>query len=235
MINNRSGLPTYRYLEMNKNETIKSNHITLTIYVYRVEPSDAQPLQHRLGEALLKCVLANEGITTYDLRRSKKGKPLIYASEEDSAREICHASISHTSGYVVCAVSPDRPVGVDVERLDGHKLSNVQMRRTEKKLLKKEFEPENDLLKQTPGSQEAVERTRRFYERWTLAEAYGKMKGVGLSFSEGYDTIITCPHETCSIDDAVVTVLAEGKSEECLQAEWVEVRKNDGNFPLDFV
>lgn len=220
---NRSGLPTYHYLEMNRKTMQKKKIIPLAVYIYRVDPAAQHPIQHRLGEELLKRSLAQEGITEYDLRRTKKGKPTICAPMEDPVREICYVSISHTDGFVVCAISKDRPVGVDVELPGGHRLSNSQMRRTEKKLLKKEFEPDNENLRQTADSQEAADRTRRFCERWTLAEAFGKMKGVGLAFSEGYDEIVMFPHETRHIENAVITVLTDGTAEERLTAEWKEI------------
>ncbi len=235
MIMNRSGLPTYHYLVMNRKTMLKKKIIPLAVYIYRVDPAAQHPIQHRLGEELLKRSLAQEGITEYDLRRTKKGKPTICAPMEDPVREICYVSISHTDGFVVCAISKDRPVGVDGELPGGHRLSNSQMRRTEKKLLKKEFEPEGESLRQAADQQEAADRTRRFCERWTLAEAFGKMKGVGLAFSDGYDEIVAHPHETRCIDEGVVTVLAEGNSDEYLQVEWTEVRKNDGNFLPDYV
>lgn len=222
-------------------KTILSKQIPVTVYIYKSDPATTPGRQHELGQELLKTALINEGILQYELRRSKKGKPLIYApgtlpdakrqdlqssydhAPEESPSEICHASISHTAGFVVCALCADRPVGVDVEIPGGHKLSASQMRRTEKKLLKREFETEPASVLAVADEPKLHDRTLRFYERWTLAEAFGKMKGAGLAFSEDYDAIIAHPHETRRFENAILTVLAEGAKQESLQIEWKEI------------
>lgn len=203
-------------------------HIPVEVYIYKTDPAVAPGRQHELGETLLDHVLADNGITQYERIRTKKGKPLIYAPDHhsggaDRKPEICHVSLSHTPGYVICALCVERPVGVDVEILGGHRLSASQMRRTERKLLKQEFEPEFEATLAAADEQQLRERTDRFCERWTLAEAFGKMKGVGLAFSERYDEIVTCPHETRHIENAVITVLTDGTAEERLTAEWKEI------------
>lgn len=222
-------------------KTIISKQIPVTVYIYKSDPTTTPGQQHELGQELLKNALKNEGILQYELRRSKKGKPLIYApgtlpdakrqelqscssyTAAESPSEICHASISHTAGFVVCALCADRPVGVDVEIPGGHKLSASQMRRTEKKLLKREFETEPANVLIVADEPKLHDRTLRFYERWTLAEAFGKMKGVGLAFSERYDEIVTCPHEMRHIDNTIITVLAGGSAQERLTTEWKEI------------
>lgn len=202
--------------------------IPVEVYIYKTDPAVAPGRQHELGETLLDHVLADAGITQYERIRTKKGKPMIYAPDHhsggtDRKPEICHVSLSHTSGYVVCALCVERPVGIDVEIVGGHKLSASQMRRTEKKLLKQEFEPEFEATLAAANEQQLRERMGRFYERWTLAEAFGKMKGVGLAFSERYDEIVTCPHEMRHIDNTIITVLAGGSAQERLTTEWKEI------------
>lgn len=207
-------------------ESIDLKPIPVTVYIYKTDPAVAPGRQHELGEMLLDHALADAGIMQYERIRTKKGKPLVFAAEHpsdpnDRGPEICHVSLSHTPGYVICALCVERPVGVDVEILGGHRLSASQMRRTERKLLKQEFETEAALA--AANEQQLRERTCRFYERWTLAEAFGKMKGVGLAFSERYDEIVTCPHETRHVENTIITVLAGGSAQERLTTEWKEI------------
>ncbi|MBR6365161.1 MAG: 4'-phosphopantetheinyl transferase superfamily protein [Lachnospiraceae bacterium] len=208
-------------------DTIDQNTIPVTVYIYKTDSAVAPGRQHELGEMLLDHALADAGFTRYERIRTKKGKPLVYATtpaeNADRGPEICHVSLSHTSGYVICALCVSRPVGIDIEIPGGHKLSVSQMRRTEKKLLKKEFEPEFEVALLPANEQLLRQRTIRFYERWTLAEAFGKMKGVGLAFSEGYDEIIRCPHEIRHIENTIITVLADGSEQEHLTIERKEV------------
>ena len=223
------------------NNSMHKNMIPVTVYIYKTDPAVSSGIQHELGQKLLRTAVLNEGISEYELRRSKKGKPLVFAADSfsntdlpgetgrmqphpaDSAREICYASISHTDGLVVCAICATRPVGVDAEAPDGHKLSLTQMRRTEKKLLKQEFEPGAETALAAAAKPLLRERTERFCERWTLAEAFGKMKGVGLAFSEGYNEIVACPHETKCTENSVITVLVSGEKTESLSVSWKEV------------
>jgi len=207
------------------NKTVSLKEIPVTVYIYKISSNETNRRQHELGEKILREALQKGGIAEYELQRTKKGKPLVFAKNTQGAvpndiDEICHVSLSHTAGYVVCALCKERAVGVDVEVANGHRLSLTQMRRTEKKLLKKEFESKIDAAEPLPDARAIADRTCRFYERWTLAEAFGKMKGVGLSFSENYDTIAAYPHETKSIDDAIISVLALGTAQEVLTVKW---------------
>jgi len=79
-------------------------------------------------------------------------------------------SLSHTRGCVACAITPDAPVGVDVERTDrsprGNDLADSYF-----------SEDEAAWLRQCSDEIYAT----RFAELWTLKEAYLKAIGVGLS------------------------------------------------------
>ncbi len=85
-----------------------------------------------------------------------------------SPRSPLRFSLSHTSGVAACAVTHDRDVGVDVEKL------------TQSAPL--------DVAQQFFSAQEAAElvalpdamRTERFFEYWTLKESYVKARGLGL-------------------------------------------------------
>jgi len=79
-------------------------------------------------------------------------------------------SLSHAAGVVACAVAEEVAVGVDVELVDE--------RRADEALAKRFFAPAEvrDLL-----ALPAIERSRRFFEHWTLKEAYLKARGLGLA------------------------------------------------------
>lgn len=79
-------------------------------------------------------------------------------------------NLSHTAALMVCAVTLERDVGVDVE--DGHR------RLAEQSLAERFFSPAEvrDLLAQPPQR-----RRERFFSLWTLKEAYIKARGEGLA------------------------------------------------------
>ena len=94
------------------------------------------------------------------------GKPQISGPIETSLR----FNLSHTRGLVACAVTRDREVGVDVERLEP--ITEMSM------LADRFFSPsEVASLRALRGA----EQVRRFYQLWTLKEAYVKARGLGLS------------------------------------------------------
>jgi 4'-phosphopantetheinyl transferase len=77
-------------------------------------------------------------------------------------------NIAHTAGVVVLAVTAGAAVGVDVE---------TSRRRTDTVALERYFAPtERAALEALP----AAARRRRFFELWTLKEAYLKARGLGL-------------------------------------------------------
>src|SRR6266852_33298 len=78
-------------------------------------------------------------------------------------------SLSHTRRLVACAVARGRPVGVDVE--DASRPAPLEV-------AERYFVPgeRRDIF-----AADADQRTRRFFEYWTLKEAYVKAGGLGLS------------------------------------------------------
>ena len=100
------------------------------------------------------------------LRVRPHGKPCLLV-DGDSA--IVHFNVSHSEDLALIALSREREVGVDVERvrwlidLDG--------------IAAREFAPaeRRALLRATP-----TERLALFYRYWTLKEAHVKAEGVGL-------------------------------------------------------
>jgi 4'-phosphopantetheinyl transferase len=101
---------------------------------------------------------------------NEHGKPSIESVELQS--RAMSFSLSHTRGWVTCAVSLNVPIGVDIERIDGSR--HVQ------EIADKYFSKEEVMwLHQSPVKL----RNLRFTELWTLKEALGKAMGVGLSRS----------------------------------------------------
>jgi 4'-phosphopantetheinyl transferase len=78
-------------------------------------------------------------------------------------------NLSHTLGMAVCAVTLDRDIGVDVE--------SVERRCQARAIADRFFAPaEVEGLRDGPAERRRV----RFFELWTLKEAYVKARGVGL-------------------------------------------------------
>ena len=97
------------------------------------------------------------------------GKPSLAA---DAGTPPLTFNLSHTHGLVACAIAPGVDVGIDVERVD---------RRVGAEEIAARFfsAGEHADLARCP----AEERARRFFELWTLKEAYIKAIGKGLSHS----------------------------------------------------
>jgi 4'-phosphopantetheinyl transferase len=99
-------------------------------------------------------------------REGRYGRPCI---AEPLEMEGMHFSLSHTDGYIACAVSTCESVGVDVE--------DTRRQVSSLELARRYFSPEEvrDLHK-VP----VIEQTARFFDYWTLKEAYIKARGMGL-------------------------------------------------------
>ncbi len=79
-----------------------------------------------------------------------------------------HFNLSHTQSFVLCGISNDDAIGVDVEKITTAPI----------KVMKQVFHPEEILYVE---SAPAFERDQRFYMIWTRKEAYTKQLGTGLS------------------------------------------------------
>jgi 4'-phosphopantetheinyl transferase len=96
------------------------------------------------------------------------GKPSI-AAEHARARGI-EFNLAHTDGLVVLGVTRGRALGVDVE--------NVRAREVDLEIADRFFAPaESAALRALPSQ----EQSQRFFDYWTLKEAYIKARGKGLS------------------------------------------------------
>ncbi len=119
---------------------------------------------------LARTVLARHGgwpPEAWRFREGPRGKPEIAGPGGAPA---LHFNLSHTTGLVACAVAGDE-VGADVEWVG---------RRTDPaRLARRFFAPAEAEAIESPADEDR--RRRRFFELWTLKEAYLKARGEGLT------------------------------------------------------
>ncbi len=104
---------------------------------------------------------------------NEHGKPLI--EDTNSRLSSISFSVSHTRGFVACAVTSGIPVGVDIESIDQSQLSQLVADRFFSR-------SEASWLRRCPDEL----RSSRFVEIWTLKEAFLKAAGIGFSGSLAY-------------------------------------------------
>jgi 4'-phosphopantetheinyl transferase len=147
----------------------------------------------------------------WEWREGPRGRPEI---ADRDARGPISFNIAHSAGLVVCAVSSDGTVGVDVE----HRLRPpVDARMVRRYCAPCEVE---DIERQGPAAWQD-----QFLKYWTLKEAYLKARGLGiavhlsdLSFTLGVDAIRLERLNSLSADD---------------DSEWAFVL--DGSSPSHYV
>jgi len=123
------------------------------------------------AHALLRTSLSRFGAPApeaWTFAAHARGKP----SLASGAAASLSFNLSHTHGMVACAIAPGADIGVDVERVD---------RPLDEEALATRFfaTVEQAHLRRCAPAQRAI----RFFELWTLKEAYLKAIGVGLSHS----------------------------------------------------
>jgi 4'-phosphopantetheinyl transferase len=127
--------------------------------------------RYRVTRALVRTVLSRYvpiDPREWTFRTNAYGRPEI-ANEDASAGGLSF-NLSHTQGLIVLGVTRHRALGVDVE--------NLRAREISMDVAQGYFAPEEvAALMAVP----APKRRHRFYEYWTLKEAYIKARGMGLS------------------------------------------------------
>src|SRR5687768_11680228 len=126
--------------------------------------------RHRVTRALVRSVLAEElGLPPSEIRFELNGygRPELAAHHTSSGLSF---NLSHTRDAIVLATSRDGVVGIDVE---DHTRSGATLDIAEQFFSRPEVEA---LAAVAPEGQRA-----RFYQVWTLKEAYIKARGMGLS------------------------------------------------------
>jgi 4'-phosphopantetheinyl transferase len=125
--------------------------------------------EYLISKALLRTslsVYADRDPKDWRFKRNLYGKPALTASLFPSP--LCF-NVSHTEGLIVCAVAWEGDVGVDVEMLDDGTAERDCARRfaaVERTALEKD---------RRDG------KASRFFDYWTLKEAYLKALGLGLA------------------------------------------------------
>jgi 4'-phosphopantetheinyl transferase len=100
--------------------------------------------------------------------KNRYGKPFI---SQPSTSAVLKFNISHTAGLVICAITRDSEIGVDVE-------DRQRSTRSAFSSLFSYFSAEEITeLEALP----AAEQKHRFFEHWTLKEAYIKARGAGFA------------------------------------------------------
>ena len=125
---------------------------------------------YALAHALVRAELARlTGVVPQALRfeAGERGRPeLIWPATQPRLR----FNLSHTHGLCACAFALERDVGVDVEHAD---------RRVEIDRLAPSVFSEHEITALDQLEQHA--RRTRFFQLWTLKEAYIKARGMGLA------------------------------------------------------
>lgn len=149
---------------------------------YRRYQFDKHRKQLLLARVLKRCVLSryHDGIEPADWQFSHNayGKPALEAAQNAQSLSF---NLSHSGARAVFAVARQGDIGVDIEYA-------VKPRRIEA-IAQRYFSPSevSDLLALPAAEQQA-----RFYDLWTLKEAYIKACGMGLAiplqhFSYGFE------------------------------------------------
>ncbi|MCK4493622.1 MAG: 4'-phosphopantetheinyl transferase superfamily protein [Methylococcales bacterium] len=123
--------------------------------------------QYLITRALVRTTLSKYAQTNakdWSFSKNDYGKPAIYPPKN------LYFNLSHTENLIVCAVSRQKNIGVDVETIT-HKSSIIE-------IAQRFFSPSEThaLLRESNFMQK-----QHFFQYWTLKEAYIKAKGMGLS------------------------------------------------------
>lgn len=129
------------------------------------------------------------------------GKPLV---DPNAGLPMLHFNLSHTRGFVACAVSEAAEIGIDVESLDRDAMALDIAGRF--------FSPaEIASLRAAPPDEQAV----MFLRLWTLKEAFLKATGEGLG--RGLDSF------SFALDPVAIDFL-HGESCEATRWQFIELR-----------
>jgi 4'-phosphopantetheinyl transferase len=121
---------------------------------------------HGLVRAALSRFAPQVAPTAWRFEKSRYGRPFVSCPR---SAERLHFSLSHTDGFVACAVSSCERVGIDIEAVD-RPVSHLEIARTFFSSAE-----HADLISLPPAQQRD-----RFFDLWTLKEAYAKARGLGL-------------------------------------------------------
>lgn len=123
-----------------------------------------------MSHGLLRLALAaatGEAPRSFRFEAGPHGKPAITTPRLPRRLEF---NMSHTRGLVACATAWDRALGIDVEHVDRRVDFAPLARRYFAELETRELE-----------ALDGDPKRRRFFELWTIKEAYLKARGAGLA------------------------------------------------------
>jgi 4'-phosphopantetheinyl transferase len=121
---------------------------------------------HGLVRAALSHCAPAVAPRAWRFEKNRHGRPFVC---DPWCSKPLHFSLSHTDGFVACAVSSCQRIGIDVEATD-RPVSHTEIARM--------FFSSAELADLI--SLPAAQRLDRFFEVWTLKEAYAKARGLGL-------------------------------------------------------
>lgn len=186
MPTNRSGcLPGLRpgQLHLWTVLTNGQNGITIASRLHAILSADEQKETRRfhrardrhhfvIARALVRLALSDHfPVPAGDWRfdRDHNGKPFVAAPETSPPVQF---SVSHTDGVVACLITLSAEAAVDVEK--------IEYRQDLPRVARQVLSPaEQSALSVLAGR----DWTTRFYDHWTLKEAYAKARGLGLSLT----------------------------------------------------
>jgi 4'-phosphopantetheinyl transferase len=145
--------------------------------------------QYLLTRALVRTVLSRyASVAPQDWRflAGPFGRPMIAGPDRSLQLRF---NLSNTAGLVVCLVARDGLLGVDVE--------NTERIGATVELADRFFSPSEStaLHAQPPGNQR-----RRFFELWTLKEAYIKARGLGLQIPLAWFSFVLSPPDPVRLE-----------------------------------
>ncbi len=146
------------------------------------------------GDMLLKKALKEKGVTDFELYKNSKGKPYIKNSPY-------YFNISHSGDIAICGIS-DTEIGVDIEEIRKVNLKTTTRFATEREKVY--------IFGKTPSDEDfktdLYDVYERFFEIWTLKEAYFKKLGSGISTDlKSVEFLIIDDKVTCN-KDAKMTI-----------------------------
>lgn len=160
-----------------------------------VREKDAQ--SYVVSHALLREILSHQlGCKPSDLVFAKNahGKPLLLDSG-------IYFNLSHSGDYVLIAISPESPVGIDVEQ-HRHERNVLE-------IAERYFTPEECLCIKKQDDQKM---TAYFYDIWSTKEAYVKALGQGIAYGFDRFSVVNAEGDfVSSIQGLLLTRLSIGE------------------------
>ncbi len=154
-----------------------------------------------LGEYLAKKLISNEKGIPFNqviLKIDSMGKPYTPAYSD------IHFNISHSYNIAVAAIS-NRPIGIDIEKIHpvSLKLTEKVCTENELKYIFGKLPADSDYEIQYPDIS-----YDRFFEIWTLKEAYFKYLGTGITEFKSFDSFSKdILKDKIRIDDYIIHIV----------------------------